>query len=368
MYEQVKVVRRESPRRDSVLAELRGSIVRGEMAAGTRLPNREDLERRFNTSRMTVQKAMDVLTRDGFAVARGRLGTYVVEHPPCHSDYAIVVHARPAAPSWSGFDDALLRICHRLDGRDHRRLRIYLGVDHKGEGDYGRLLAAVRGERLAGLLFAQNPQWLAECGLIRHSTISKVAVMTTTRVAPYEQIPQIDLRAESLLALAVRRLHERGCRRLGLLMLGKARNVFLEAFQRQLAVLGLPYRNIWVQAASVEDRRWAGHAAELLMSLPAADRPDGLFVADDNLVEAACGGLLAAGMRPGLDLPVVVHCNFPVAGPPAFPVERIGYDIQELLELAIASLDAQRQGQAYELDIGIDATCEPPRKGSGSPT
>jgi DNA-binding LacI/PurR family transcriptional regulator len=86
--------------------------------------------------------------------------------------------------------------------------------------------------------------------------------------------------------------------------------------------------------------------AHLMVRRAQSDAPDGLVIADDNLLEYATAGIVDAGVRVPADLEVVAHCNFPWPTPSSLPVRRLGYDVRELLQDCLMSIDEQRQGLA----------------------
>jgi DNA-binding LacI/PurR family transcriptional regulator len=88
------------------------------------------------------------------------------------------------------------------------------------------------------------------------------------------------------------------------------------------------------------------------------DRPDGLIVADDNMVEHATAGLVAAGAKVGEELDVVAHCNFPWAGPTVLPLKRLGYDARTVLQTCIELIDRQRRGESVPAVTRIEAKFE----------
>jgi DNA-binding LacI/PurR family transcriptional regulator len=89
----------------------------------------------------------------------------------------------------------------------------------------------------------------------------------------------------------------------------------------------------------------AGNLTHLLMSHPDY-RPDGLFIADDNLVESVAAGLVTAGVRVPAELKVLAHCNFPAAAGSVLPFVRLGYDAHAVLSAAIEMIARARAGAA----------------------
>ncbi len=99
-----------------------------------------------------------------------------------------------------------------------------------------------------------------------------------------------------------------------------------------------------------KDRLWALHTApvgceritELLFGRE--DRPDAVFVTDDNLVTPLLAGLKRAKVRLRRDVFVLAHCNWPRPIGVSEGVEHIGFDVREVLVKGKECIDAQRAG------------------------
>lgn len=107
---------------------------------------------------------------------------------------------------------------------------------------------------------------------------------------------------------------------------------------------GLEYRRYWdlnVGPACYSAARTATH---LLMSLAPADRPDGLVIADDNLVEHTQAGLIDAGVRVPQDLGIIAYCNWPEPPAAIFPLTRLGFDMSALMRTCTSLIDRMRRG------------------------
>ena len=96
----------------------------------------------------------------------------------------------------------------------------------------------------------------------------------------------------------------------------------------------------------------------LMMSGKDGERPDAIFVTDDNLVEYATAGILDAGVRVPDEVEVVVHCNFPWPVPSIVPVRRIGFDARQLIAACIRSIDQQRATGTIPPPVAIPAQFE----------
>ncbi|NEX46349.1 histidine utilization repressor [Pseudotabrizicola algicola] len=64
---------------DRILAALRDRITGGDWPPGFRLPFETDLAEQHGVSRMTMNKVLGQLTREGYLVRRKRLGTFVAQ-------------------------------------------------------------------------------------------------------------------------------------------------------------------------------------------------------------------------------------------------------------------------------------------------
>jgi GntR family transcriptional regulator len=64
-----------------VRTELKRTILGGEFAVGSKLPNEDRLCERFGVSRVTIREAVRGLIEDGLVVRKHGSGTYVTRHP-----------------------------------------------------------------------------------------------------------------------------------------------------------------------------------------------------------------------------------------------------------------------------------------------
>jgi GntR family histidine utilization transcriptional repressor len=84
----------EGPVWQQIRRVLARPIVTGEWPPGTRIPAELDLTKRFNTSRMTVGKAVQSLAKEGFVERKRKLGTVVADR----------AHERPVFEIWDVAD------------------------------------------------------------------------------------------------------------------------------------------------------------------------------------------------------------------------------------------------------------------------
>ena len=333
---------RPPERSNQIVTDLRRQITSGRLAPGDQLPTRAEIETKFGASSVTVQRALHRLRRDGFITVNGRRGTYVAPRPPHLTRYALVFPNEPTeASSWVRFWTALENEADAMPRRAGVKISCYYSVNnHADSDDYWRLLDDVEAHRLAGIIFASAPFMLEGSPILEEPGIPRVGIMTE----PWrDSVPAVANDGESFLERAVDYLAGKGRRRLAAIMppghtLARAK---LEPLARRHGMTLHPY---WVQLVTYHAPEAAGGVAHLLMHEGQHERPDGLIIGDDNLVEHATAGLIAAGVRVPEDIEVVAHCNFPWPTPSVVPVRRLGFDARAVLQSAMECLGRQRQG------------------------
>ena len=328
-------------RQNAILDALRGEILNGTFAPGQRLPTRSDLVARFDASSVTVQKALDTLIEDGFVQARGRSGTFVVDHPPHLFQYGLVIpRALAQREGWPHFWRALADEAASLFGKGPRSLTVYYGIETRDERHYPKLLRDVQARRLAGLIFVHNPFFLANSPVLTLPGLPRVAVAS----GPDGVVSSvIGLDSRRIFDLALERFAAMGRTRIALLTVPGIEPAHREHFLGEIQRLGLRTRPEWLQAAVIDYPYWAEHLTRLLFRTGQEQVPDALLITDDNLVGPATAGLQALGVRCPDDVEVIAHANFPWATPSAVPLTRIGFDARQLLLTAVADLDRQRR-------------------------
>lgn len=170
----------------AVAEQIRLQIVRGEISPGQRLPVRTELEARFGTTAMTVQRAFDQLTADGFIESRGRHGTFVAQHPPHLARYALVFSVPPqsGAQVWSPLWSLLGEEAAKFEASHNCRFTSFYNIDGHIEGeDYRRLLHEIQTRQLAGIIFAMDPSQLSHTPILKQRDVPMAAIT----MAPGEQ-------------------------------------------------------------------------------------------------------------------------------------------------------------------------------------
>jgi DNA-binding LacI/PurR family transcriptional regulator len=316
-----------------IVSQLRARIVAHEFPPESRLPTHTDLQHHFKASVVTVQRALDHLRNEGFVYARRRSGTFVTEYPPHLYHFALVFPKHPSdTHGWSRFWTALSNEAARFEQESHKKVFLFHNIDgHSDREDYQKLLAAVRTRRLAGIVFAAHPYVLADTQLLRDCAVPSVSFMPK----PALGISAVALDSTAFIEKALDHLAERGRRRIAVLSVPGFSASYYDYLGQAMARRQLQTKPCWLQCVSPSAAEWARNLMLLLMQSGQAERPDGLIITDDNLVEYAVAGLVAAGVRVPRDLEVVGHCNFPWPPPSVLPITRLGFDAHEVLRACL---------------------------------
>jgi hypothetical protein len=309
-----------------------------------------ELEKSFNASPLVVQRALDCLVSDGFVQARGRLGTFVTDEPPHLTRYALIFPShKHEAQGWRNFWTALEGEAAHIARVQRRQLPIYYGIrGHSDLPEYLALVEEVQAHRLAGLIFAIDPQPFVDTPLLDEPNVPRVAITGRTVTG----VQSVRLSMEAFIDKALDYLAERGRRRIAVISHDVWTGPPLQYFLNGLAARGQESRPYWIQFCNIDVPEAANACGHLLAHnftlQKAKDRYDAIFITDDHLVAPAMAGLASGGAR-GID--IVAHGNFPAVSAPepsyeGLSIRRLGFDAHDVMRACIDLIDKQRQGLA----------------------
>ena len=330
----------KAPRIGAIVRDdLRQQIVAGRFSPGARLPTREELWKRYGTTPVTMQRVFSQLMKEGFIVSRGWEGTFVAERPPHLNSFALVFpyKDRPGR-RWPEFWRAMEREAVALARERGHELHFSYGNEtHEDREAYLQLEEDVLAHRVAGLIFATPPDYL------RGSPVLDVPGIPRVAISPAPMPPNVKAvtLGGTMFTDAIDCLVQAGRRRIAVVTVPPVRDMVASVL-RDAGVAVPPY---WIQTSTYDDTEGARRAVQLLMAGRPGERPDGLFVFDDNLVESATAGLLDAHVRVPEEVLVVAHCNFPRPTPSLVPARRIGHDVCTLLRRCVELIEMQRRGE-----------------------
>lgn len=334
---------RDLPKVEVVRNLLRSHIVNGVYSPGSRLPTFVEMEGEFAVGRAVLQQALASLKRDGFVRSVNRQGLYVAANPPHMHQFGVVVSSSPGEAGWSKLMTALSNEAHRIEKHDpHAHFRFYFGIQEKKVHD--EMIAQMRDDilafRLAGLLLTPKTFHVMEHPSLVKLRIPRVHVWAGDEVPG----PRVNVDSLELIRRALRFLRDRGRRRVAVIHMADTTSTLNHA--ALYSELGLDFHAPWIQRIGRSHPEFAQDVISLLMDYRFDVRPDGLIIADDNLVSPISRGLINRGIRVEQELEIVAHCNWPWPPPSVLPMTRIGFDIGEILHCCMNAIALQREGKA----------------------
>lgn len=324
-----------------VINDLRSRIVSGDMTPGSQVPTRRDLSDMYDATLNTVQQALETLERDGFVVSKVGQGTYVNTKPPHLNHFGLIFPSEPGEDRWVLYWDHLAAITRKVVKEQGLKFTIYTGISkHQPGEDYQKLLDDVRNDRLAGLIFSTNPYLVEGTDILEKPGIPRVVVGGLSETQ-FSQVSNIIFDSRSFVTKAVNFLKENQKKSVAIICQPGNDYSFLLS---ELSNAGIycPYQ--FQQAVTLAESGWAKNCTRLLFDQGNANRPEALLILDDNLFDPALAGVFDAGLRIPQDLEIITHSNFPWQVNCPVPVTKLGYDMNELLKLAMSELESQREG------------------------
>jgi len=325
--------------KSSIERQLRRQIVEGEFAPGTRLPTHSDLIVHFGTTKVTVQRALDTLSREGFITTDGRRGTFVSKYPPHTSRYAIVF-PDPLNENWSGFYHSLREEALRMDNMKSCKTSLFYAVGpYSFSVDSKRLLYEMQTYQLAGVIFAYNPEMVASTPLMQVLDVPMVAIMDRSNRFG---VPVVKIDYHSFFSRALEALAQQGRKRVAAISPVGLRPEVSAHFFKSASKYGFQAQPHWWLPVHLDAPEIARSYIRLLMNQHSKTRPDALIISDDQFVDEAMMGLQEMNIRVPQDIQVVAHGNFPISSPARLPIQRLGYSSQQVLSTCLDLIDRQR--------------------------
>ena len=348
-------LRREPPVYQQIEARLRADIKSGVLACGARLPSVQSLAAQYQTSVFTIQTALNFLSDDGLIDrTRGR-GTFITSSSTTLNNVGIYF----GADLWHGKEMAFYQgLYDKLVGElGSRKVSHRLWVDTRPVTMQGEPLpelveAASRRAHQGLIIGVSHPEeisWLTKLGL-------PLAVSGTPLLPA-----RVGLDADQMIEVALGDLRDRGCRTVGMITAEEVnptsetssgeQEAFFASFMQRLGDFGLTTRNSWVRTSprlllNQEHEEFGYREFHEIWNQP--ERPDGVFVYPDTVVEGTIKAILQESVAVPGDLKLVFHRN---EGTPVLcPVEAswVVTDTGSVASSLIGLVERQLAGQEVE--------------------
>ncbi len=335
---------KRSYRLDDALDTLRMRIVQGEFLPGSKIPTQDDLMKDLGIAKATMQRLFDILTSDGFIVPNGSSGTFVSENPPHLSRFGIVFPFTENDIIHSRFFMGILYECRQFMAQTNCSFSMYYQPHPTDNKEYERLLDDMKNHRLAGVIFTSDVGSLLGTEVMMINDVPRVIMMSNSNT--FEPvIPIVYPNHKDFIKMATEHLASDGRKRIANISIY---NHYSEKLQllisNELKNYNMISKKYWQLIADPTSPETIRNAVHCMMKLPPEDRPDGMIISDDNLVEDTVAGLVDAGIRSSEELSIVAHANFPLCPTSPLPVGYIGFDLQHVLNKCMEIISLERQG------------------------
>ena len=339
---------KECVKETRVVEELRRRIASRELRPGSRLPTYERLELDCGASRMTLQRAVARLKRDGFVTSVERTGLFVSDFPPCFSRYGILIPSHERfSRFWRCFIEAANAMAELSPARSFSVFRNLDDTHHSSE-EWRRMREEVRDCRLAGIISLFGLEgFCSDMDFFRSLSIPLVTA------GFYDGFSAgISFDYPMFVEKAMAHFKAKGRRKVAVISKGQTQSPILDGMDAFLATHGW-FHSPFHWRMPIDNPAVANHITQLLLSLPAKERPDALLIADDHLIEYAAKGIVACGVRVPQDLEVIAHCNWREVVPCPLAIRYLGYDTNSVLLAALNTIDSLNSGRQVDRMIDI---------------
>lgn len=315
---------------ERIVHVLRSQILSGERPPGSKLPTYDELMEQFEVTRPTVARALGALRAQGLVTVQGTRGVFVALEFPHHRRFIWVTSEYPGHIEWTTFLQTFLTLIEQGETGLPGEVVALTGVDGRENNPaYRELCEAIEEESAAGLLI-MNSATTYLLPALEKPNLPRAAIG-----APLPHAGLVTLAFDTLIERACRSVLQGGRR---VAVISPHKNI-LEKAEKSLRGMGLAAQNLTPLLVTP-----VGCESVTRLLMDRTDRPDAVFVTDDNLIEPLLRGLQASQVRPKRDVYVLAHCNWPCPVGVEAGVDHIGFDVREVFLAGKECVEAQRAG------------------------
>lgn len=329
-----------SVKQSTILKSLRTEIIKGFYPPGERLPTRDDMERRFKASRVTIQRAFHDLIREGFVQPKGRNGTFVSSTPPHLYTFAMIF---PPETHLRQNNDAFIRALYKeahwrsMEGPQNV---LYFGQirSMKDYRLYEALFQSLKVKQYAGLILVNGLNPLSESIVEEHSSYAKVSLTNKTSTATK---PAIELDKGAFFQRAFERFDGLNRSRIALICGGEDWSAEMVLFEKTCKDYKFHTEEGWIYHVAEQTRGVLTGVLQFMLGGSPDTRPDAILVMDESLVDEILRILDGLGIRPGVDIAIVTQTYFPWTLTKSQAIHRLGYDIRAAMSNCYSHINQQ---------------------------
>lgn len=329
--------------------QMRQIIISGKWPCGEKLPPYTSLEKMFPVSRVILHRAVARLQREGFLNGFERKGVYVSENPPHLKRIALLL----ASPEKYNRFSAILAKDSAVIAKEKGYEIVVLAHQNRAFYDVAEgeeLLGDLALNRYAGMIVAIDPE-TSPLPKIFDTDIPKVYMYGVTPDGGFGIVH--DNRA--LVYNAMKHLRDNGAKRVAVLAHGYG-NPLLQHARTMFAEFGFESRPEWT--IGFDEEKLSEPIARLMFAPGREQRPDGLFIADDNFTEHVARGIMASGIKVPEELKIISHCNWSMPPKRLIPMELIGFDSRRIISESLRIIEMYNAGGKPEHNISLPPLME----------
>ena len=338
----------QRPATKEIAAHLRTLIKSGVLASGTGIPSTKDMAAAWGVFPNTVKLALDPLVKEGLLDRRQNRGTFVLDGHRKIQRLGIYENFGDISASDRDFMVSLQIELSRILEKKNAELKVWIDNRRAPMSLPENMVEACRKREIDGVLCIHPRRKIIKS--LRNLPVP-VAALTWIRECP----GQVDFRYDELVEMSLRRLADRGSKRVGAITnMGRNDHFnrpdvsnFYEWFNKTASALGLETRPEWVinpplRKGTLEIERFGYESMKALWSL--GPRPDGLFIFPHTAVRGSLTALLELSVNIPDDLKLVAHGNIetPILTP--YPVDWITSSSREIDQAMVNQIQEALDG------------------------
>lgn len=324
-------------KRDEIVRYLKNRILSEEIAPGSFLPLRSDLIRECEASNVTVQNAINRLAAEGFLRSCGSKGVMVSVYPPHKYRVGVLLPAsgwpeKNFDTKWFAVEQALDMVEKDGSHISFERYRVSKEMSMHDD-ELKKLSNALNESLLAGVIV---PFSLPD-GLLMPLNGYPV-VQHEPRNAKVIRAVSFNHNYIAMAEMAVKKLLECGATKIAVIMGSEMPAFFIREIEKVLFnCKEICTKKEWIQSLSNTSRGivWAENLLRLVFAPELRERPDGLVVLNENLLNPVTESLHELDMIIGKDIHVCSHSNIPTLTPVSDKIHFLAFDWCEIFRKSI---------------------------------
>ncbi|WP_157473509.1 GntR family transcriptional regulator [Lentisphaera araneosa] len=334
----------------AIAGEIRSWIIEGNLKPQDKLTPRAELEQRFSTTPKTIQKSCDQLVQSGFLKVVPRRGTYIADYLPHKYNFAVLIKSKADSPGWTNYWSVIQTVCGEIskNSRFNFEVRTDVNAETRSES-YLKLLDDVESQRLAGVVFAMNPEDFLGTAVLESQQLQRFSLSHNNL-----NIPSLRFSRGTFSSKALTKLKSSQAKKVAALMPMGFNDEQKDAVILQAKSLGLEMDASMLQSLDIHHLSWTKNLLSLIFK--AEEKPDSLIVFDDNFlpeVEEVLEQLELIGK-----VQVLSHANFPLLQKSKHSCLRLGYDVRDIFQQIINHINKQRLGEEVESKLLVEPKFE----------